>query len=73
MLDGAKNKWFHKNVRFQKNHLKQTKKSPLTRGLNIVKIKSPVRGLLFFYVPTGRSANFRVPTGRSVILTSDDS
>ncbi|SLB63351.1 Stressosome protein rsbRC [Mycobacteroides abscessus subsp. massiliense] len=33
--------------------------------------KSPVRG--FFYVPTGRSANFRVPTGRSVILTSDDS
>ncbi|COD43919.1 Stressosome protein rsbRC [Streptococcus pneumoniae] len=32
--------------------------------------KSPLRG--FFYVPTGRSANFRVPTGRSVILTSDD-
>ncbi len=48
MLDGAKNKWFHKNVRFQKNHLKANQKKPLTQGLNIVKIKSPVRGLLFF-------------------------
>ncbi len=33
MLDGAKNKWFHKNVRFQKKSFETNQKKPSYSGL----------------------------------------